>query len=168
MTDEKSLNDRLHTWLAEEASEVTADFFAERIRHPLRELGYSPTGPCTEEEWKAIRPQLDDLLSALGVTLEALKQAAEETKRAREKGWALREWMSNAFRRHLDEDSTDEAIERAEKMFEVVEGTNNLEEPPQPEDVLAYRRILDAVGGGASLAAMKETIRQQSGGFPTN
>lgn len=164
----KSLNDRLEEWLTDEASEATADLFAPHIRPALRELGLSPTGPCTVEEWTAIRERLKGLLGQLGLDLELMQKAAEETRRARERGWSLREWMHDALRRHLDEDSTEKAIERTEVLVDFFEGTNDLDAPPQLEDVLWYRRVLDAFGGGATLAALREQLRQFSGGFPTN
>jgi hypothetical protein len=163
-----TLNDRLESWLTEEASEATSELFASLLRPALRAGGGSPTAPCSEEEWGVIRSQLKDWLSEMDLALSDLEQAAEETRRARREGKTFRDWMKEAFRRHLSEDQAEISVRAAVRRIEQIPEANDPDAPPQPEDVLTYRILLDAIGGGASLAAAQEKARRLGGGLPTN
>lgn len=158
-----SLQGRLRQWIEEEAGEEAADTFAPLIAEELGQSGY-PSDTIGDQEWEAKKEALLDA----GLTPALIRQAADETRRAREKEWTLREWLRDAFSRVLPQDVAEQRASIAEQMIEEAPEANPLDEPPQPEDVLSYRWMLSLIGGGASLAAAREQMRGLEGGLPRN
>lgn len=161
-----TLGEGLRRWLVQQGSDEIAERFSPWIQRTLRDLGYDPDRPATDEGLQEAKA----LLHRADITPARMQRACREARRAEAQGLSVLEWTQGIQERAYSEAMAEEASRRARVRLErgFGEKASTLDAPPTPKEVLAFLLVWKELGGSPALAALREIQSQDEGVPPQN
>jgi hypothetical protein len=163
---EPALQVRVAQWITNEGSEEAARRFAGRVLDTLAEMGADPTEPTGKKDFEQMKARL----RRADLTPARMERALRDARQAEEEGMSALRYFWSVQRRAYSEGVADKTLRVVRAWLKEDPGLNNtdFQEPPSPEQVLAFRLVWEELGGTSGLAALRELRRRTGGALPQN